>query len=295
MATRTLGQRRLKKGAKVLLLLCPIMFFVLMFTYYPFIRNFINCFCWVKANGKIKGWAGLENFKYAYNLDIFLPALKHTLVIAAINVPATLIITVTLAFIANKKRRLSPVYETMFTLPMSISMSAACMIFKSMLSPSVGFINYFFGLKCGWYESPDSALAACLLLTIWMGIGFDFLLMLSAIRGIPDSVMEATKIDGISWFRRVFLVQIPLISPTIFYVLCTNLVLAMMCNAPMIIIMAASPSSSSTITLMSMMYQFGFTSSDYGLAAVISMTAFVLTLGFTIASFVFEKKKVHYQ
>lgn len=276
-------------------MLSPILLFTILFVYYPFLRNIINSFSLVNAKGKIKGFAGLENYRYTYSRSDFLPALKHTLIIAAVNVPITLIITISLALLANKKRRLSPVYETMFTLPMSISMSAACMIFKSMFSPSVGFINYFFGLKWGWFESVDTALASCLILTIWMGIGFDFLLMLSAMRGIPDQIMEATMVDGISIFRRIFRVQIPLISPTIFYVLCTNLVLAMMTSAPMIIIMGFKSSASATNTLISMMFQSGFSSSDYGLAAVLSLTAFVMTLGFTIASFVFEKKKVHYQ
>jgi sn-glycerol 3-phosphate transport system permease protein len=221
--------------------------------------------------------------------------LKHTLTIAAVNVPITIIITISLALLANKKRKMSPLYEFLFTLPMAVSMSAACMIFKSMFSPSVGFINYFFGLNLGWYESKDTALAAILILTIWMGIGFNFLLMLSALRAIPEQIIEATKVDGISPLRRIFRVQLPLISPTIFFVLCTNLVLAMMTSAPVIIIMGVSSASSATNTLMSMMYQSGFSSSDYGLAAVLSITTFILTLGFTIMSFVFEKRKVHYQ
>ena len=164
-----------------------------------------------------------------------------------------------------------------------------------MFSPSVGFINYFFGLNLGWYESQETALTAILILTIWMGIGFNFLLMLSALRSIPNQIIEATHVDGISPLRRIFLVQIPLISPTIFFVLCTNLVLSMMTSAPVIIIMGVSSAASSTNTLMSMMFQSGFSSSDYGLAAVLSITAFVLALGFTILSFVFEKNKVHYQ
>ena len=177
---------------------------------------------------------------------------------------------------------------------MAVSMSAACMIFKSMFSPSVGFINYFFSIKCGWYESSETALISCVILTIWMGIGFDYLLLLSALRGIPKSVREATMVDGISLWRRIFLVEIPLISPTIFYVFCTNLVLALMTSAPMIIIMGVSSASGATNTLMSMMYQSGFSSSDYGLSAVMSLTAFVLTLSFTILSFVVEKRRVHY-
>ena len=287
--------KRRREGRRVFFLLLPIMVFAIAFVYFPFIRTIINAFSRVNSKGIIKGFAGLENFIYTYSRKDFLPALKHTLIIAIFNVPITLVITLTLALLSQKRRRLSAVYETMFTLPMSVSMSAACMIFKSMFSPSVGFINYFFSLKLGWFESTETALAACIILTVWMGIGFDYLLLLSALRGIPKSVMEATEVDGISLWRKIFLVEIPLISPTIFYIFCTNLVLCMMTSAPMIIIMGVSPESSATNTLMSMMYQSGFSSSDYGLAAVLSLTAFLLTLIFTILSFVAEKRRVHYE
>ena len=287
--------KRRREGRRVFFLLLPIMVFAIAFVYLPFIRTIINAFSRVNSKGIIKGFAGLENFIYTYSRKDFLPALKHTLIIAIFNVPITLVITLTLALLSQKSRRLSAVYETMFTLPMSVSMSAACMIFKSMFSPSVGFINYFFSLKLGWFESTETALAACIILTVWMGIGFDYLLLLSALRGIPKNVMEATEVDGISLWRKIFLVEIPLISPTIFYIFCTNLVLCMMTSAPMIIIMGVSPESSATNTLMSMMYQSGFSSSDYGLAAVLSLTAFLLTLLFTILSFVAEKRRVHYE
>ena len=287
--------KRRREGRRVFFLLLPIMVFAIAFVYLPFIRTIINAFSRVNSKGIIKGFAGLENFIYTYSRKDFLSALKHTLIIAIFNVPITLVITLTLALLSQKKRRLSAVYETMFTLPMSVSMSAACMIFKSMFSPSVGFINYFFSLKLGWFESTETALAACIILTVWMGIGFDYLLLLSALRGIPKSVMEATEVDGISLWRKIFLVEIPLLSPTICYIFCTNLVLCMMTSAPMIIIMGVSPESSATNTLMSMMYQSGFSSSDYGLAAVLSLTAFILTLLFTILSFVAEKRRVHYE
>ena len=287
--------KRRREGRRVFFLLLPIMVFAIAFVYLPFIRTIINAFSRVNSKGIIKGFAGLENFIYTYSRKDFLPALKHTLIIAIFNVPITLVITLTLALLSQKRRRLSAVYETMFTLPMSVSMSAACMIFKSMFSPSVGFINYFFSLKLGWFESTETALAACIILTVWMGIGFDYLLLLSALRGIPKSVMEATEVDGISLWRKIFLVEIPLISPTIFYIFCTNLVLCMMTSAPMIIIMGVSPESSATNTLMSMMYQSGFSSSDYGLAAVLSLTAFLLTRLCTMLSFVAEKRRVHYE
>lgn len=283
-----------QKTLKIIAFMAPIMVFAVLFVYYPFIKTIINSVCSVNDKGEILGFVGLENFKYVFGRSDFAKALKNSLIITLINVPCTLIITISLARLAAKKRRLSPVYETMFTLPMSISMSAACMIFKSMFSPTLGFVNAFFGLELGWFENRQTALYTCLILTIWMGIGFDFLLFQSAFRAIPKHVMEAADLDGAGFFTRLFKIEVPLISSTIFYVLCTNTVLAMMTSGPMIIITQGGPSRSTT-TLMYMMFASGYGSSNYSLAAVVSLVAFMLTFGFTVLSLIFERKKVHYQ
>lgn len=283
-----------KKHLKIVAFIAPVMIFAILFVYYPFIKTILDSLCAVNDRGAILRFVGLENYTYVFGRSDFKKALDNSLLITAINVPCTLLITITLARISTKKRRLSAVYETMFTLPMSISMSAACMIFKSMFSPTLGFINAFWGLDWGWFESRDTALYTCLILTIWMGIGFDFLLFQSAFRGIPQHVLEAADVDGANFFIRFFKIELPMISSTIFYVLCTNMVLAMMTSGPMIIITQGGPSRSTT-TLMHMMFASGYGSSNYSLAAVVSIVAFVLTFGFTLLSFIFERKKVHYQ
>ena len=283
-----------KKHLKIAAFMAPILIFALLFVYYPFLKTLVNSLCAVNDKGEIQGFVGLENFKYVFGRNDFKRALKNSILITLINVPVTLILTISLALLATKKRPLSPVYETMFTLPMSISMSAACMIFKSMFSPTLGWVNAFFGTNLGWFESKDTALYTCIILTVWMGVGFDFLLFQSALRGIPKHVMEAAELDGAGFFTRVFKIQLPMISSTVFYVLCTNTVLAMMTSGPMIIITQGGPSRSTT-TLMYMMFASGYGSSNYGLAAGVSMAAFVLTFGFTLVSFLYERKKVFYQ
>lgn len=283
-----------QKTLTIIAFMAPIMIFAILFVYYPFIKTIINSVCAVNDKGEILRFVGLENYEYVFGRSDFSKALKNSILITLINVPCTLVLTISLARLAMKKRRLSPIYETMFTLPMSISMSAACMIFKSMFSPTLGFINAFFGLELGWFESRDTALYTCLILTIWMGIGFDFLLFQSAFRAIPQHVTEAADLDGANFFTRLFKIEVPLISSTIFYVLCTNTVLAMMTSGPMIIITQGGPSRSTT-TLMYMMFASGYGSSNYSLAAVVSLVAFTLTFGFTVLSLIFERKKVHYQ
>lgn len=283
-----------RKSIKIALFLAPIMIFAILFVYYPFVKTVINSFCVVNHKGNITGFAGLDNYKYVFGRGDFKKAVLNSLIITGINVPATLIVTILLALIANKRRRLSPLYETLFALPMAVSASAACMVFKSMFSPSLGIVNAMLGTQLGWFESRKTALYTVIILTVWMGTGFNYLLFLSALRRIPADIMEAARLDGAGFFTRVFRIQLPLISPTILYVACTNLVLAMMCSAPMIIITQGGPSGSTT-SLMYMMFASGYGSSNYSLAAVVSIVTFLLTFGFTAAAFMLERRRVHYQ
>lgn len=282
------------KKARPYLFILPIMLFAIGFIYYPFIKTFLYSFSTVNARGVITGFAGLENFKYLFSRRDFKTAIENTLKITAINVPLTVLITMGLALLANKKRRLSPVYETLFTLPMAIAMSAAAMIFKVLLNPTVGYLNHALGLNLGWYQSREYAIYGILMLTVWMGIGFDFLLFLSAFRAVPDQLIEAGIIDGAGAFSRFFKIQLPLISPTILFVTLTNMVLAMMVSGPVIILTQGGPARSTT-TLIFMMYNSGYGSGNYSLSACISLVAFALTFSFTLLTFYVEKKRVHYQ
>ena len=85
--------KRRREGRRVFFLLLPIMVFAIAFVYFPFIKTIINAFSRVNSKGIIKGFAGLENFIYTYSRKDFLPALKHTLIMAIFNVPITLVIT----------------------------------------------------------------------------------------------------------------------------------------------------------------------------------------------------------
>lgn len=274
--------------------MAPILIFALLFVYYPFLKTLVNSLCAVNDKGEILRFAGLENFKYVFGRNDFKKALRNSIVITLINVPATLVLTISLALLATKKRKLSPVYETMFTLPMAVSMSAACMIFKSMFSPTLGWSTrssgrIWDGLKAGIRRCTPALSLRC----GWASASIFFCSNRRS-RGIPKHIMEAAELDGAGFFTRVFKIQLPMISSTIFYVMCTNTVLAMMTSGPMIIITQGGPSRATT-TLMYMMFSSGYGSSNYGLAAVVSMVAFVLTFGFTLVSFVYERKKVFYQ
>ncbi|MDL2220715.1 sugar ABC transporter permease [Eubacteriales bacterium OttesenSCG-928-N14] len=279
------------------LLLIPIIIFAIGFIYYPFIQTALYSVSKVNARGEIVGEvgaAGFSNFAYLFGRKDFGIALTNSIKLTLMTVPITLIIVVVLALLANNKRKLSPIYETLFTLPMAVSLSAKALIFRVMFHPTVGIVNYALGLDYGWFFSENTALIGIMILLVWMGISFNFLLMLSAFRGIPDQLIESAKIDGAGYFKRLFRIQLPLVSPTIFYVLCTDMVLAMLTSAPIIILTNGGPMYSTT-TLIYMMFSSGYGSSSYSLAACISLVAFALTFAAMIVAFRFERKKVHYQ
>ena len=282
------------ENIKPYLFLIPILFFAFGFVYFPFGRTLLYSFSRVNFRGDIISFAGTRNYRRLFSDPVFITAVKNTFTLTAVFLILNLFFSYTFALLAAKKRRAGIIYETMFMLPMAVSMPAASQIFKMLLEPTMGIVNYGLSLNLGWFTDPKTALFGIVLVCLWVGIPFDFLLFLSALRNIPSPILEAADIDGAGFFRRLFRIQIPLTAPTVFYVICTNAVLAMMTSAPIMIITGGQPGLS-TVTLIFFMYTSGYQSSNYSLAACISIVTFLFCLGMVLLAFVFEQRRVHYQ
>ena len=286
-----------KPGASTIrpyLYLLPMMVLAVGFVYYPFIKTVIQSVSVVNFRGETTAFAGLDNFRYLFSRREFSIAIGNTLKLMGINVPVTLLITIFLAWFSAKPRRWGPIYETMLALPMTVSMASITLIYKVLLNPTVGFVNYALHINVGWYTDRHTAMSGILLLTIWMGIGFNYLLFLSAFRAVPEDLIGSARLDGAGPLTVLFKVQLPIISPTILYVTCTNMIQAMMTSGPILILTQGGPSRSTT-TLIYLMYTAGYRSSNYGLAACVSLITFAMTLAFTLLLFWMEGRKVHYQ
>ena len=287
-------RRAVRFSVKPYLYLLPMLVFAVGFVYYPFAKTVAQSVSVVNFRGEITGFAGLENFRYLFSRREFSIAMQNTLKLMFINVPVTLTLTCLLAWFSNRRTFLSPVYETLLALPMTVSMPVITLIFKVLLNPSVGFVNYALGLDVGWYTDRHTAMAGILMLTVWMGIGFNYVLILNAFRGSPEDLMGCALLDGAGPLRMLFSIQLPLISPTLLYVVCTNMIQAMMTSGPVMILTQGGPSRSTT-TLIYLMYTAGYRSANYSLAACVSLVAFALTFGFAAALFLLEERRVHYQ
>ena len=286
----TLKNINYKRNKKIFFYLCPCFILLFSFVYYPFIKNVLYIFFKVDANGDIKKFAFYDNIRYLLSNNDFRDAFLHTVKLTALNVPLTFMITLFLALLSDRKRAFAPVYETLFSLPMTVSISATSLIFKSLLSTSVGFVNYFFKIDYMWFESRKTVLSAILLIIIWSGIGFDYLLFLTALRNIKKSIRDSLEIDSPSFLLSALSVKIPLISPTLFYVACNNMILSMMTSAPVLIVIGSSSNSSSASTIVSSMYKSAFMNYDYSMAGLYAFFAFLSVFFMTFLFFLFEKK-----
>ena len=286
-------RNRILKKIKPYLFLLPLLTVAVLFCYYPAFKSFLQSLSLVNGKGEFLGFVGFENYEFLFQSRSFKAALRNTLVLTGSFVVVNLVLALGLALLANKKRRLSPLYETMFTLPMAYSMPVLCLIFKVLLNPTVGYLNQLLGVEWGWFEDQHMALWGILIICVFMGVSFDFLLFLSALRAVPEPVLEAAKIDGAGAVTRFFRIVLPRLSPTILYVVCTNVALAMMTSGPVLILTQGGPNRSTT-TLIQLMYTAGYGSANYSIAACISVVAFLLTVGMTVLAFLFERKAVSY-
>ncbi|MEY8495162.1 sugar ABC transporter permease [Lachnospiraceae bacterium 29-91] len=273
--------------------LLPALIYFAIFSFYPFIKTIFLTFFTVDANGEVRSFAGISNYADVLTDELFIKSIANTIIYVLLASPVAILIALILALLANKKTRTSGIYETMFSLTMAMSMSVAAMIFKIMYNPYIGIINKLLGSKINWLNDSSYAMVSLSFISVWMNIGFNFLFLLAAVRNVPGELLESSDIDGAGFVKKVIKVIIPLISPTVFFLICTSLAKNIIMSGLPIILTEGGPEGSTT-TMIYYMYKQAFGNMNYNRAYAAAVITFIFTLICMIISFSFEKKGVHY-
>ena len=284
--------RTAKKTIKFItpyLYVAPIVFFAVGFSYVPFARTVIFSVSRVNRQAQVLEFVGLANFISIFQREDFLISLQNTVRLMLMYVPLSLLLATSLALLVNKKRFLSAVPEVVFSVPMAVSMATASLLFKVILNPTIGVVNSLLGIDFRWFQDHNHAMIGILVIHLWVGLAFDFLLMLVALRSVPSGLLEAANLDGAGFIKRFFHIQLPLIMPTVFFIMCANIILSMMTSTPILVITEGGPFRS-TQTLVYSMFVFGYQSQNYSIAAVFSITVFLITFLFILLAFRLDKK-----
>jgi sn-glycerol 3-phosphate transport system permease protein len=283
------------------LYLLPTFVLIGMFQYFPFFQTIFFSFSQVDQLGTWQKFVGFDTYLSIFTSPEFLKSLWVTAEYMLMYIPGHLILILTLAFMSNNKRLFSSVYQTMFAMPMAISMSAACKLFQEFMNERTGIFNWAL-MQLGilhqindvqWFKDELFAMPGIVILSVWHSVGFHFILSTAAIRGVPADLMENADLAGANWFQRVWHITLPMISPTLFFIIVTTTIGSIGMVTPVNIITQGMPNNS-TLTLMYYIFQQGYRYQDYMTGSAGSIIMFVIMLIFTLLNFMYEKKGVFY-
>ncbi|MDL2301748.1 sugar ABC transporter permease [Lachnospiraceae bacterium OttesenSCG-928-D06] len=284
--------------AEPYLYLLPGFALLLLFTYYPFVKNTILSFFTVNKFREVKEFAGLSNYIKVLSDEKFLQAIGNTLLFVITTVPIGIVIGFALALLARKKTKTSSLYEAMYFMSMAISVSVVAMIFQLAFNPSMGIVNKIIGKNISWLTDPQTALPAIIFIQIWANIGYNFIFMLSALRGMSDEVIESAKLDGATGIRLLQKIIVPMVSPTLLFLLMKDIAYAMTTSSFTLIltypVFHNGGPNGTTETIMSYVYGKGIVGTNYNATFAATTVGFVLAAVMMALSLVLEKRKVNY-
>ena len=209
-----------------LLFSLPSLIIAFLFSIYPLIKTFIYAFSFTDEKGKIVEIAGFENFIELFTDPSFYLSILATFKFAIITVFFSITIALFLAILCNEKIKGIGFFRTIFSSSLGVSISASASIVLFMFHPSLGVINeiikFFGGVPLNWLTDSKYALITVAISTIWMNIGFGFLVLTAGLQNISTDIDESCAIDGASYFNKLFKVTLPLLSPSIFYLTITT-------------------------------------------------------------------------
>src|SRR5471030_2727411 len=281
------------KKAEPYLYLIPCLLGFWIFMFYPFIKTVFLSFNITNASGEAVEFVGFDNYKELFLSPDFISSIGVTIKFVIITAIPAIIIGLLLAILANKKLAGSKLYEVMFAMPMAVSSAAAAVIWMLLFHPSVGFINYILKSQIGWLTDEKLALFSVAFVTVWLNLGLNFIFILTGLKNIPDELNESAQIDGAKMGRKFFKLTLPLISPTLFFVIFINMINSFQSFAQIKLLTSGGPANSTNV-IVHEIYREAFFNNRFETACAESIILFAIILLITLIQLKFEKNGVYY-
>lgn len=237
-------------------------------------------------------FVGLDNYKEIFTEPLLGKILLNTVVFALATSFFGVIIPLILAAIMNSKIRGADFFKTAYFLPFITPMIVIGIVWEWIFDPNIGLLNKVLQVHINWLYDPHWAMPALILVSVWKLIGYNMIIFLSGFSGISNSMFEAAKIDGANPVETFFYVTIPLLSPTIFFVVIITAVSSFQIF-DLIYLMTQGGPLDSTNVLVYAIYKNAFEYFNAGKASAIAYVLFVIILVLTLLQWNMRKKLVY--
>lgn len=278
--------------------LVPIIGLIIIFSIIPIFASFVLSLTNYRLNQPIS-FIGLQNFIYAFSKDqVFLRSLANTFYYALVSVPFGMAISLMVAqFIFNRKH-LQSFFRTVYFLPYITPLIAIVVVWRFLLQPSqFGIINSFLAIvhipAQPFLNNSFQVIPSIILVTTWAGVGYNMVLFLAGLGGIPTSFYEAAKIDGANSWQIFWKITWPLLSPTVLFTTVTGTIGALQIFSVPYILTQGGPEDASR-TIVMWIQQTGFNQFRMGYASSLAMVFFIITLILTVLQLRFLRTRWSY-
>lgn len=261
-----------------------------VFIFLPSVISFLLSFSDWNLLNEIK-FVGLKNYSDLLQMAQFWQVFVNTIVYAlAVTVLGTAIPLI-LAAVLNSKIRNKNFYKTSYFLPFITPMIVIAMIWQWIFDPNIGVLNLVLKSNIQWLYDVKTAMIALIIVSVWKLVGYNMVIFLSGFSSISEQVYEAADIDGASKVRTFFNITVPLLTPTIFFVLLITTISSFQVF-DLIYLMTQGGPENSTNVLVYWLYKNAFEFFNIGKASAIAYILFLFIFGLTVIQWRLRKKWV---
>lgn len=287
--TGRLNPRRVREAGLAYLFLLPSILVFGGFFFYAVYRLVDLSLHQQNRTGTAERWVGFEQWSEVLTGDEFLDGLWITVRYVFLTVPLGMALGILLAVAAHRKLRGIKAFQTIFASTVASSVAVASVVFFTLVNPTAG---YFRDVGFISLADPDTALRGVALSSIWQNLGLTFIIVIAGLQAIPQEIEEAALLDGFGPVRKFFRITLPLISPTLLFLVVILVIFAFQSFAQMDILTSGGPAGA-TETLVFKIFN-SQQPSNVGEGAVMAIGLFAITLVVTLGQFVILERRIHY-
>ncbi len=280
------------KYVALAVLLLPSLAGMVVFLMAPVLSSLVLSFSEWDLIGEIS-WVGIDNYVTALADPAVLGALRNTLTFILGYLPSVVIIALGLALLLNRRIRGRVVFRAIYFVPVVTSWVAVSLIWKWLLNPQYGLVNFALGAigikGPGWLFDPAWAMTGVILTSVWKDIGFVTVIYLAGLQDIPEPLYEAAALDGATPWQQFWSITFPMLAPTTFFVTTISLISSFQVFDQVWIMTQGGPAGATSV-MVELIYKNAFSYYKMGYASAISWVLFALIFAVTIAQNLLQKK-----
>lgn len=245
-------------------------------------------------------FVGMSNYMTLFGDEEFWKSLVNTCIYTVVTVPVGVILSLITAVFLNASIKGKSFFRVLYFLPVISAPAAVAMVWRWLYNSDFGLINYILSVLHiqgpNWIADSRVVLGSVMIVGIWSLVGYNMVILLAGLQDIPGSYYEAAQIDGADSLKQFLHITVPLVSPTLFFVVLTTMISSLQVFDHIYMMLdSTNPALKSGESIVYLFYKYTFANNNKGYGSAIATVLLFLVMLLTVIQMKVQKKWVHYQ